>query len=162
MGGTGRRHESDHHFRPRAIGRRQCHAGSIATWIKVDDDTEWNNIAKTTCAEHAEPCDAFSQFLGIEFQASQHAGVFGAVQGWNTNVFGPNAPQNGGFGTETPSEEWTHAVLTWNEEGDHTIWVNGEAGPTVVGVDPDDFGLNETGDWTIGGDGLASGVRTWT
>jgi hypothetical protein len=132
-------------------------AGSIVSWIKVEDDTEWNNIAKTPCPDHVEPCDAFSQFLGIEFQASQHAGVFGSAQGWLTNVFGPNAPQNGGPGTETPSGVWTHAALTWNLDGDHTIYVNGEPGPTVVGVGNDPFGLNEPGDWTIGGDGLGSG-----
>lgn len=130
-------------------------AGSIVTWVKVDEETEWNNLAKTICEDHIEPCDAFSRTLGIEFQASLHAGVFGAVQGWETNVFGPNAPQNGGDGTETPSGEWTHAALTWNDIGDHTIYVNGEPGPTIEGVGDDfDFGENDPGDWSIGGDGL--------
>jgi hypothetical protein len=72
-------------------------------------------------------------------------------------VFGPDAPQNGGLGTETPSGEWTHAALTWNDDGDHTIFVNGEPGPTEIGVGVDDFGLNDPDHWTIGGDGHVSG-----
>jgi hypothetical protein len=129
-------------------------AGSIVSWIKPVDGDEWNNIAKTPCEDNFEPCDAFSEFLGIEFQASgPHAGVFGAVQGWNTNNFGPDY---GNGVTDTPSGEWTHAALVWNDQGDHTIYVNGEPGATFVGVGADEFGLNEPEIWTIGGDGLGT------
>jgi hypothetical protein len=132
-------------------------AGSIVSWIKPDDGDEWNNIAKTPCEDNVEPCDEFSQFFGIEFQASgPHAGVFGAVQGWDTNVFGPNTPLGEGGETDTPSGVWTHAALTWNADGDHTIYVNGVPGDTVIGVGDFDFGENLTGDWTIGGDGLGT------
>ncbi len=135
-------------------------AGTILTWIKPVDGDEWNNIAKTPCEENLEPCDAFSQFRGIEFQASgPHAGVFGAVQGWETNNFSPLAPSpfGGGDGSsDTPSGVWTHAALVWNAAGDHTIYVNGEPGVTVEGVGADEFGLNTPDFWTIGGDGLTT------
>ena len=132
-------------------------AGSIVAWIKPEDGDEWNNIAKTPCEFNAEPCDEFGEFAGIEFQASgPHAGVFGAVQGWNTNVFGPDTPLGEGGETDTPTDEWTHAALTWNADGDHTIYVNGEPGDTVLGVGDFDFGENLTGDWTIGGDALGT------
>jgi hypothetical protein len=134
--------------------------GSIVTWINPEEGNDWNNIAKTPCEDNLEPCDEFSQFRGIEFQASgPHAGVFGAVQGWDTNVFSPNAPPpygNGDGETDTPSGEWTHAALVWNADGDHTIFVNGEPGVTVEGVGAEEFGLNTTGNWTIGGDGLGA------
>jgi hypothetical protein len=133
--------------------------GSIVSWIKPVDGDEWNNIVKTPCEDNLEPCESFGEFLGIELQASgPHAGVFGAVQGWNTNSFGPNSPPpygNGDGDTDTPSGEWTHVALVWNEEGDHTIYTNGEAGATVIGVN-DAFGLNEPDNWTIGGDGLGT------
>ncbi len=59
--------------------------------------------------------------------------------------------------TDTPTDDWTHAALTWNADGDHTIYVNGEPGEVVIGVGDDfDFGENDTGDWTIGGDGLGT------
>lgn len=136
-------------------------AGSIVTWIKPVDGDEWNNIAKTPCEENLEPCDAFSQFRGIEFQASgPHAGVFGAVQGWETNNFGPLSPPPFGGGnvdeTDTPSGVWVHAALVWNAAGDHTVYLNGEAGITVEGVGPEEFGLNTPDFWTIGGDGLTT------
>jgi hypothetical protein len=140
-------------------------AGSIVTWIKPDEGNDWNNIAKTPCIDEngtvEEPCTSFSQFRGIEFQASgPHAGVFGAVQGWDTNVFGPDSPLGDPTHTDTPTGEWTHAALVWNEDGDHTIFVNGEPGETVIGVigpgGGDPFGQNETGIWTIGGDGLGT------
>ncbi|MCA9213744.1 MAG: hypothetical protein KDB27_11790 [Planctomycetales bacterium] len=132
-------------------------AGSIVAWIKPDDGDEWNNIAKTPCEFNVEPCDEFGQYAGIEFQASgPHAGVFGAVQGWDTNVFGPDTPLGPGGETDTPSDEWTHAALTWNADGDHTIYVNGEPGEPVIGVGDFDFGENLTGDWTIGGDALGT------
>ena len=134
-------------------------AGSIVAWINPDDGDEWNNIAKTPCPiDVGEPCEAFSEFIGMEFQASGvHAGVFGAAQGWNTNVFGPDdvvSQPDGERVTDTPSGVWTHAALTWNEQGDHTIYVNGIPGTTIVGVGDEDFGLNKPGDWTIGGDYL--------
>lgn len=137
-------------------------AGSIVTWINPDNGDEWNNIAKTPCPlGESEPCDEFSQFLGIEFQSGGvHAGVFGAAQGWDTNVFSPAdivSKPDGERVTDTPSGEWTHAALTWNDQGDHTIFVNGEPGTTIIGVGADEFGLNSPGDWTIGGDGLTSG-----
>lgn len=133
-------------------------AGSIVAWIKPDDGDEWNNIAKTVCLDHIEPCDAFGRYVGFEFQASGiHAGVFGAVQGWDTNVFGPDSRIVTGWDeTDTPTGEWTHAALVWNDVGDHTIFVNGDPGDTEFGVGADDFGLNEPEDWTIGGDGLAA------
>lgn len=136
-------------------------AGSIVTWINPDNGDEWNNIAKTPCpADEGEPCDAFSQFIGMEFQASGvHAGVFGAAQGWDTNVFGPEdvvSQPDGERETDTPTGEWTHAALTWNEQGDHTIYVDGIPGETIVGVGAEEFGQNMPGDWTIGGDHLAS------
>jgi hypothetical protein len=134
--------------------------GSIVTWINPLDGDEWNNIAKTPCPDNVEPCEAFSQFIGIEFQASgPHAGVFGAAQGWDTNVFSPESPPpfGGGDGTsDTPTGEWTHAALVWNAQGDHTIFVNGEPGETVIGVGDEGFGQNMPGDWTIGGDGLGA------
>lgn len=137
-------------------------AGSIVTWINPDDGDQWNNIAKTPCpVEESEPCDEFSQFVGIEFQSGGvHAGVFGAAQGWETNVFGPADvffKPDGERETDTPSGEWTHAALTWNDQGDHTIFVNGEPGQTIIGVGDGAFGLNVPGDWTIGGDALTSG-----
>lgn len=136
-------------------------AGSIVSWIKPDDGDEWNNIAKTPCEDNIEPCDAFGQFAGIEFQSSgPHAGVFGAVQGWDTNVFGPDTPLGEGGETDTPSGEWTHAALTWNADGDHTIYVNGRPGDVVEGVGDFDFGENLTDDWTIGGDGLGTHPET--
>jgi hypothetical protein len=135
-------------------------AGSIATWIKPVDGDEWNNIAKTPCEDNLEPCESFGEFWGIEFQASgPHAGVFGAVQGWSTNNFGPDSPPpygNGDGSSDTPSGEWTHVALVWNEVGDHTIFVNAQPGATVFGVGDDEFGLNEPQDWTIGGDGLGT------
>jgi hypothetical protein len=135
-------------------------AGSIVAWIKPEDGDEWNNIAKTPCEGGVEPCEAFSQFVGIEFQASgPHAGVFGAAQGWDTNVFGPNSPLGPGGETDTPSGVWTHAAIVWADNGDHTIYVNGEPGDTVFGVtaeggDPTEFGQNMPDFWTIGGDSL--------
>jgi Concanavalin A-like lectin/glucanases superfamily len=133
-------------------------AGSIVTWIRPEDGSEWNNIAKTVCPDGVEPCDAFGEFLGIEFQASgPHAGVFGAVQGWNTNVFGPNSPVGDPTHTDTPTGEWTHAALTWNAGGDHSIYVNGVPGERVIGVGAGaTFGANNPGGWTIGGDGLGA------
>ena len=137
-------------------------AGSIVTWIRPEDGTEWNNIAKTPCADGVEPCDEFGQFVGFEFQASgPHAGVFGAVQGWDTNVFGPNSPVGDPTHTDTPTGEWTHAALTWNDDGDHSIYVNGVPGDRVIGVGADaTFGDNNPGDWTIGGDGLGAHAQT--
>lgn len=124
--------------------------GSIVAWIKVEDDTEWNNICKTI-----EP--AFSPTEGIEFQTNEPSGVFGAVQGWNGNNFGPAHATNGGpGGSETPSGVWTHCALIWSEDGDHTIYVNGVPGLTVA--EPG-FGINMPGDWTIGGDGCCAGDR---
>jgi hypothetical protein len=124
--------------------------GSIVTWIKVADETEWNNICKTI-----EP--AFTPSEGIEFQTNQPSGVFGAVQGWNGNNFGPAHDTNGGpGGSETPSGVWTHCALVWTEDGDHTIYVNGVPGVTVP--EPG-FGINMPGDWTIGGDSCCAGDR---
>jgi hypothetical protein len=137
-------------------------AGSIVSWIKVDDENKWNNIAKTPCVDNMEPCGgAFGELLGIEFQANAASGVFGAVQGWATNNFGPAHSTNGGpGGTETPTDVWTHAALTWNDVGDHTIYVNGQPGMTIMGVGPaEPFGQNNPGDWTIGGDGCCGGIR---
>ena len=135
--------------------------GSIVAWINPDDGDEWNNIAKTPCPpDEGEPCDAFSQFVGMEFQASgAHAGVFGAAQGWDTNVFGPDdvvSQPDGERETDTPTGVWTHTALTWNQAGDHTIFVNGIPGTTIVGVGGEEFGQNMPGDWTIGGDGLGA------
>ncbi len=124
--------------------------GSIVAWIKVEDEAEWNNICKTI-----EP--GFSPTEGIEFQANQPSGVFGAVQGWNGNNFGPAHATNGGpGGSETPSGVWTHCALIWNEDGDHTVYVNGVPGVTVA---QPGFGINMPGDWTIGGDPCCSGLR---
>jgi len=58
--------------------------------------------------------------------------------------------------TDAPTGEWTHVALTWNGQGDHTIYVNGIPGDTIVGVGADEFGMNMPGDWTIGGDFLGS------
>ena len=135
-------------------------AGSITSWIKVDDENEWNNIAKTPCPGHAEPCPpTFGPDHGIEFQTNAASGVFGAAQGWDNggNNFGPAHASNGGpGGTETPSGVWTHAALTWEPNGDHTIYVNGVPGATVGGAP---LGANSPQDWTIGGDGCCGGQR---
>ncbi len=47
-------------------------AGSIVAWIKPEDGDEWNNIAKTPCEDHIEPCDAFGRDFGIEFKPAGH------------------------------------------------------------------------------------------
>ena len=133
-------------------------AGSIVAWVRPEDGEEWNNIAKTVCPDGIEPCAAFSRFVGIEFQASgPHAGVFGAVQGWDTNVFGPDSPLGAPTHTDTPTDEWTHTALTWNADGDHSIYVNGASGDRVIGVGTGAFfGDNDPGGWTIGGDSLGA------
>lgn len=137
-------------------------AGSITTWINPDEGDAWNNILKTVCPL-GEPCDAFGRDVGLEFHASgPHAGVYGGVQGWggNGNVFGPLAPKPYGpnpIATDTPSGEWSHVALTWNANGDRTVYLNGVPGPRQIGFDSGaEFGLNQPEDWSIGGDGLRS------
>lgn len=131
-------------------------AGSITTWIKVDSEDDWNGIVLTKCDPEAldkTRCDQFSPTRGLEFEVNSESGVFGSVQGWNTNNFGPRHRTNGGpGGAETPSGVWTHVALTWNDDGDHTIYVNGVKGRTIEGVGAEPFGLNQPRNWTIGGD----------
>ena len=136
-------------------------AGSIVTWINPDNGDAWNNILKTVCPD-VEPCEAFGPERGIEFQASGGAasGVFGSTQGWSGNVLafgplGPNAPSS-----DTPTAEWTHLALTWNEQGERTVYVNGVPGTqNVAFANGAAFGLNQPGDWTIGGDPSGAGRR---
>ena len=138
-------------------------AGSIVTWIRVEDESEWNGIMVTTCdadVPNQASCDQFSRTRGLEFQTNPLSGVFGSVQGWNTNNFGPQHSTNGGDGgTETPTDEWTHVALTWNDAGDHTIFVNGVKGRTIEGVGTDPFGLNDPKDWLIGASNLPVNQR---
>jgi hypothetical protein len=44
--------------------------------------------------------------------------------------------------------------MTWNANGDRTIFVNGQASQTILGVGDKVFGQNRPLNWTIGGDGL--------
>ena len=132
-------------------------SGTIVAWINVNDDTKTNNIIKTPCPNHVATCDAFGPFRGIELHADPMFGVFGAVQGYadvdgvDQNVFGPNFSFSGPSGSDTPRGTWTHTALTWQANGDHTLYVNGVPGNTVEGPA---MGLNEVGNWTIGGDGV--------
>jgi len=130
-------------------------AGAIVTWVNVDDQTEWNNIAKTICPQHEEPCSAFGRDRGIELQATNTSGVFGGIQGYSTDTFGPAHGSNGGpGGTETPSGEWVHVALAWDDQGQRTVYVNGLPGDTKADLADGVFGLNEPRDWIIGGDAL--------
>ena len=137
-------------------------AGSIVTWMNPDEGDAWNNILKTVCPQ-VEPCPAFGPDAGFELHASgPHAGVYGAVQGWsgNGNVFGPLAPEPYGPHpnvTDTPTGMWSHIALTWNDQGDRTVYLNGLPGPRQIGFDSGaEFGLNQPGDWSLGGDALSS------
>jgi len=95
-------------------------AGSIVTWIKVDDQADFNSITETS---------GFGEFNGIELQSnSNDRGVFGATSGWSDaggsggNVFGPGYPGNG---ARTPSGVWTHIAMTWDTAGESRVYVNG-------------------------------------
>ena len=135
-------------------------AGSVVTWVNVDDDTEWNGILSADCEIGTLECDswrdAYSSTLGFELSTNDVSGVFGAVQGWRTNNFGPAHDTNGGpGGVETPSGVWTHVALTWNDVGDHTIYVNGVPGKTIEGVGAGQiFGQNDVARWNIGGSAI--------
>lgn len=132
--------------------------GSVVTWVRVEDDSELNGILLTACEDDAENlilCNEYGPNRGIELRANSASGTFGAVQGYNTNAFGPQHGANGGpGGTETPSGVWTHVAMTWNDRGDHTLYVNGYGGVTVEGVGLEPFGQNDVGDWLIGGDNV--------
>jgi ELWxxDGT repeat protein len=149
-----------------SLDRVSAGAGSIVAWLNPDDGNAWNSILKTVCPDQAEPCTTFGPDTGIEFHASgPHAGVYGGIQGWrggfegSANVFGPLAPAPFGVQpgvTDTPTGEWTHIAITWNDQGERTVYVNGIPGPRRIGgfADGANFGSNVPENWSIGGDGL--------
>ncbi len=119
-------------------------AGSIVSWIKVDNDSEWNNITETA---------GFSGDNGIELQTNGASGAFGATSGWAAggNIFGPGAAS----GTETPTGVWTHIAMTWDAAGDSRVYVNGTAGASTARA----VAGNTAGDWFIGLSGGVTGDR---
>ncbi len=76
----------------------------------------------------------------LELQAKQNTSVgggdvFGYSQGWKVadggsgTTWGPGDP---GGPDNTPVDEWIHLAMTWNAQGDVTVYANGVAGTTNV------------------------------
>ncbi len=131
--------------------------GSVASWISVDDDTEWNNLFSNVERVDVNLPSDYGRWRGTSLQTANTFGVAGAVQGWKGQQPGD---ANLFAGTETPTGVWTHVAMTWSWSGisgdsaEATIWVNGVPGATVDAPDPGQtgvgFGLNDPGDWFIG------------
>ncbi len=120
--------------------------GSVTSWIKTDDDSEWNNVfANAERVDPNLPSDA-GRWRGMALQTNDTTGVFGAIQGWSG---AQPRDANTDPGTETPTGVWTHVAMTWDDLGlDVQVWVNGVPGTPTVSNDV--FGLNGPGDWFIG------------
>lgn len=116
--------------------------GMIAAWVKLPDANEWNSIVRTLCADEASfMCEQFGPSTGIELQINEGQ-VFGTVTGYRNNVFGPRAITSG---------KWTHIAMTWDNQGNNVIFVNGEAGEASTHGD----GMkNSPKRWALGTDPL--------
>ncbi len=109
------------------------HAGSTVAWMKV--------YAVRRNAIFTQDIFTLEGSIGMEFQSKRNSSngggdVFGYTQGWRPadgepprEAWGPGDP---GGPDNTPVDVWTHLAMTWNDQGDVTIHVNGLAGTTNV------------------------------